>query len=107
MAGFLVVAWRGPDDFGRTNPAPTWFYVWFRVGLVPLSLLLGPIWKLISPLRTIAGLLGLLRRGPVGVADRLGYWPAILSLLAFLWLELLWLELLYDFAASPRMAHCS
>ncbi|WP_246354845.1 hypothetical protein [Nocardioides ungokensis] len=36
-----------------TNPIFGIFYVWWWVGLVPLSLLLGPVWKAISPVRTI------------------------------------------------------
>lgn len=99
LAVFLVVAWWGPDDGGRANPAPTWFYVWFWVGLVPVSLLLGPVWRRINPLRTLAGLLGTIVRSPVVRLPRdVGYWPGGIALLAFLWLELV-----YDEAASPRV----
>lgn len=98
LAGFLVVAWVGPDDDGRGNPAPTWLYVWFWVGLVPASLLFGPIWRRLNPLRTVAGLLRpLLPGGTVPLPARLGYWPAAIGLSAFLWMELV-----YDHAASPR-----
>ncbi len=80
-----------PDD-GR-NPLPYAIYVLFWVGLVPLSLLFGPVWRLVNPLRTIHLLLAAITRIP---ADRgllplpqwLGYWPAALSLLSFVWLEL-------------------
>jgi hypothetical protein len=57
LAGFLLVAWAGPDDSGQYNPAPTWIYVWFWVGLVPASLALGPIWARLNPLRAVVGLL--------------------------------------------------
>ncbi len=97
LAAFLGVAWLGPDDLGQANPAPTWFYVWFWVGLVPLSLACGPVWRLINPLRTIAMVLVPRRQGSGAVLDRMGHWPAVVSLLAFLWLELV-----YDLAASPR-----
>jgi hypothetical protein len=40
----VAVAALGPNHSGA-NPAPTWLYVWFWVGLVPASLLLGPIWR--------------------------------------------------------------
>ena len=35
------------------NPLFGVFYVWWWVGLVPLSLFFGPVWKAISPVRTI------------------------------------------------------
>lgn len=99
LAAFLVVAWFGPDDLGRGNPAPTWFYVWFWVGLVPASLLFGPVWRLLNPLRTVSGLLRtVLPTAPLRLPDRLSYWPAAVGLLAFLWIELV-----YDMAASPRV----
>ncbi|MGH4008085.1 MAG: hypothetical protein ACRDTH_07990 [Pseudonocardiaceae bacterium] len=80
-----------PDD--GNNPLPYAVYVLFWVGIVPLSLLFGPVWRLVNPLRTIHLLLTAVTRIP---ADRgllplpksLGYWPAALSLLSFVWLEL-------------------
>ena len=54
MAG---LAWFGlAAVFGQdllTNPAFGMFYVWWWVGLVPASVLLGPVWRAISPVRTI------------------------------------------------------
>ncbi|MCX4777384.1 hypothetical protein [Streptomyces sp. NBC_01264] len=46
----------GPDDPAR-NPAPGAVYVLLWVGLVPASLLLGPVWRLLNPLRTLHRLL--------------------------------------------------
>ena len=51
---FLYVA--AAAVFGKDlviNPVFGVFYVWWWVGLVPLSLLFGPVWKAISPVRTI------------------------------------------------------
>ncbi|MFF2329319.1 MULTISPECIES: hypothetical protein [unclassified Streptomyces] len=81
----------GPDDPDR-NPAPGTVYVLFWVGLVPASLLLGPVWRLFNPLRTLH-LLGCraLGRDPAAgrpLPARLGLWPAAAGLLAFTWLEL-------------------
>jgi hypothetical protein len=81
----------GPDD--RRNPAPGFVYVVFWVGLVPASLLFGPVWKLLNPLRTLhrglAALAGLPpEAGFRAYPPRLGYWPAAAGLLAFTWLEL-------------------
>jgi len=85
LAGFLAVAWGGPSDVEH-NPAPAWFYVWFWVGLVPVSLLFGPVWRLANPLRTLAAGLG--RLVPHRELPAVGHWPAVVSLFAFLWLEL-------------------
>jgi hypothetical protein len=59
--------------------------VWSWVGLVPLSLVFGPVWRRLNPLRTIAGWFPSQDRA---LPERLGYLPAILGLFAFLWLEL-------------------
>ncbi|MFD5410332.1 hypothetical protein [Streptomyces nojiriensis] len=83
----------GPDDPAR-NPAPGAVYVLLWVGLVPASLLLGPVWRLLNPLRTLYRLLSraLPRRGSGGrprpLPARLGQWPAAAGLFGFTWLEL-------------------
>lgn len=82
--------------FGRAdalNPFPYVVYVLFWVGLVPASLLLGPVWRRLNPLRTLHLLAArLLRRDPargvVALPESVGYWPAAVSLLSFVWLEL-------------------
>lgn len=81
----LGAAWFGSSS-PALNPAPTWLYVWIWVGIIPLSLLCGPIWRLANPLRTIAGLArrSSYRTVPEGIA----YWPAVAGLAGFLWLEL-------------------
>ncbi|MPZ00392.1 MAG: hypothetical protein GEU97_20900 [Actinophytocola sp.] len=106
LALLLATAWFGTDS-SATNPAATWFYVWFWVALVPLSLALGPVWRRLNPLRTLAAALraGLrvlpLRRDGGSwrraLPDWVGYWPATVGLLAFLWLELV-----YGESDSPR-----
>ncbi|MFL0283775.1 hypothetical protein ACJH6H_00755 [Mycobacterium sp. SMC-21] len=67
------------------NPLPGVFYVLLWVGIVALSVLLGPVWRVLSPVRTIARLLRLSRDA---YPARLGYWPAAAGLFAFVWLEL-------------------
>jgi hypothetical protein len=90
--GLLFAAWvamaaflGGPDG----NPLPGVFYVLMWVGLVAVSLAVGPIWKAVSPAR---GLYRLLRAARLpaggGYPRRLGYWPAVFGLFAFVWLEL-------------------
>ncbi|MGI9123669.1 MAG: hypothetical protein ACR2JM_02815 [Mycobacterium sp.] len=66
------------------NALPGTFYVLLWVGLVALSLLFGPVWKLISPVRA-------LRPPATGRApyrEGWGYWPAVAGLFAFVWMEL-------------------
>ncbi|MFF0435999.1 hypothetical protein ACFYU9_27800 [Streptomyces sp. NPDC004327] len=77
----------GPDDPDR-NPAPGAVYVLLWVGLVPASLLLGPVWRLLNPLRTLLALLPARRRPPRPLPPRLGIRPAAAGLLLFTWLEL-------------------
>lgn len=89
---FLVAAARGAPD-PMANPATGIIYVLFWVGLVPLSLLFGPVWKLLSPLRSIHLLMARLagvrpEQEIVRMPRWIGYWPAALGLLAFAWLEL-------------------
>ena len=97
LIGFAYVAWAavfGPDL--ATNPTFGVVYVLIWVGLVPVSLLLGPVWKAISPTRAIYGLLSLVIGGPKRDAGRLtlpgwvGYWPAAAGLFAFVWLEMVY-----------------
>lgn len=85
----VAVALVGPPS-PNDNLAPYALYVTLWVGLIPVSLLLGPVWKYVNPLRTLhAGLLRI--TGPAPAERRLpslGYWPAAVALLAFVWLEL-------------------
>ena len=83
-----VAAIWGPQD--GDNALPGSFYVLLWVGLVAISVVVGPIWRVISPVRTVWRLLGrwrtpnTRRRYP----SRWGYWPAATALFAFVWLEL-------------------
>lgn len=76
-----------------TNPFFGLVYVWWWVGLVFASVLAGPVWRAINPMRTVhAGLARLSGGDPDrGLYDYpawLGHWPAALGLFAFVWLEL-------------------
>lgn len=76
-----------------TNPFFGIVYVWWWVGLIFASAVFGPVWRAISPVRTInAGIARLSGSDPdEGLVDYpswLGYWPAALGLFAFVWLEL-------------------
>jgi hypothetical protein len=96
MAAFLYVgaaAVFGQDKLN--NPFFGVFYVLLWIGIVPMSLLFGPFYKAISPVRTInLGLAKLSGSDPdEGLRDypeRLGYWPAALGLFGFVWMELVY-----------------
>ncbi|MEU8804592.1 hypothetical protein [Spirillospora sp. NPDC048819] len=87
----VAVAFAGPPATGA-NLAPWALYVTFWVGLVPASVLLGPVWRRVNPLRTLhAALCRATRTSPAGrraLPPRLGYWPAAAWLTGFVWLEL-------------------
>lgn len=91
MLGLLFTIWValaaffGPQN--ADNPLPGVFYVLLWIGVVALSVVTGPVWRAISPVRAVTRLLG------GRSADRryptvLGYWPAVAGLFAFVWLEL-------------------
>ena len=101
LAFFLYVCWAavaGPDLV--VNPFFGVVYVWLWVGLVPMSLLFGPFFRSVSPVRTIHLLLSRAMRtdpeqGVVRLPDWVGVWPGALGLFAFVWMELVYPESTY------------
>jgi hypothetical protein len=91
LAYLLVQAFGGAPDPNH-NPAPRALYVLLWVGMVPASLVFGPVWRVLNPLRALhRGLSAVLRLPPDGYREpppALGYRPAALGLAAFVWLEL-------------------
>jgi hypothetical protein len=88
---FMTALTFGADRL--TNPSFGVFYVLVWVGLVPVSLLFGPVVRTLNPLRTLhRWVCGLLRRPPskglFELSPRVGMWPAAVGLFAFTWLEL-------------------
>jgi len=89
----VMVAIGGEDSL--INPFFGIFYVLLWVGFVPASLLFGPAYKAISPVRTINAAFAKLTGGDPdeGVftyPEWLGHWPAALGLYAFVWMELVY-----------------
>jgi hypothetical protein len=81
----------GKDD--ADNPVPFVVFVLLWVAIVPLSVLFGPVWRRLNPLRHLhSGVLRLARldprEGALALPSGFGYWPAAVGLLAFTWLEL-------------------
>ncbi|RZS90122.1 hypothetical protein EV189_1905 [Motilibacter rhizosphaerae] len=97
VAGLVVCGWfLASGLLGRdvdTNPFPGAVFVLLWVGIVPASVLLGPVWRAVSPLRTLHAAYARLagtrpEEGLLRLPARVGQWPAALALLAFVWLEL-------------------
>jgi hypothetical protein len=102
---FLVVAAAAlvGDERVLENLAPTFVWVVFWVGLVPLVVLFGNLWAVLSPFRAVADAVAWVadRLGvewrPEPYPGRLGRWPAALLLFAFVAMELV-----YESPADPR-----
>jgi hypothetical protein len=89
----VVLAVFGKDLL--INPIFGIFYVWIWVGVPVASLLLGPVWRAISPFRLISTGIARVSGGDPDVGlyrypERLGMWPAAVGLFAFVWMELVY-----------------
>jgi hypothetical protein len=105
--GLLVLVWLaalvGEPDAGD-NLAPTFVWVLFWLGLVPVVVIFGNLWAVLSPWRAAADALawvwskaGRSWEPAAEYPARLGRWPAAALLLAFATLELA-----YPRSAEPR-----
>ena len=96
LAFAAYVGWAavlGPDT--AINPTFGVVFVLLWVGLVPLSLLLGPFYRAVNPLRTLHLLLSRVTggdpdEGVVELPSWVGLWPAAFGIFAFTWLELVY-----------------
>ena len=84
FAGVVYAGFAG-SQVATANALPTFVYVVFWVGLVPVSALLGDVFRAFNPWRAVGRALRLrgTRPYPSGSA-----WPAVAGLAAFGWLEL-------------------
>jgi len=100
VAAFALVAYAGlaGTDAEQDNLAPTAVYVAFWIGIPFASLLLGDVFRLISPWRAIGRAAGWVAGRVAGDAlpeplpypERLGRWPAVAGILGFGVCELVW-----------------
>ena len=97
--GFAVFGWAlYAAIFGRDlviNPFFGMVYVLLWVGIVPMSLVFGPFYRAVSPVRTINLLFAKLSgadpdEGVLRYPEWLGCWPAAAGLYAFVWMELVY-----------------
>jgi hypothetical protein len=105
--GLLVVVFLaalvGEPSVGA-NLAPTFVFVIFWVGLVPVVVLFGNVWRVLNPWRAaadgvawLAGTLGVRWEPLAHYPERVGRWPAAALLFAFTVYELAYLN-----ASEPR-----
>jgi hypothetical protein len=91
----LYAGFEGTSNTGD-NLAPTFVYITFWLGLLPLSLLFGDVFRAFNPWRAPARAVAWLASkaaeepvpAPLAYPERLGRWPAVVGVLAFGWLEL-------------------
>ena len=94
IALLLLVVWSGlaGSEIVSFNWTPTFIYVVFWLGLVPLSVFFGDVFRAFNPWRAVGRLVGasFARSAPepLPYPAWLGRWPAAVGLLAFAWIEL-------------------
>jgi len=97
LLGLIIWAGLFGDQSVPENITPTFVYVIFWVGLVPVSLLFGNVFYAFNPWRAVGRAFAWLASKALGekagtglpYPEWLGNWPAAAGLLAFTWLELL------------------
>jgi hypothetical protein len=94
----IMAGLRGNQNPYR-NIAPTMVWIIWWIGFAYLSVLLGNLWALINPWRTIFESADIVYRGitqrptfglHLSYPKALGVWPAFVLLLAFTWIELIY-----------------
>jgi hypothetical protein len=85
LAVLVIAGYSGSRD-PLSNPLPLTVWTLWWIGLTLAQALFGNLWRYLNPWVGPFRLLGL--RKPL-LPYRLGYWPAILGMLAFAWFELI------------------
>lgn len=98
VALLLLVVYSGLSgaQVATANFAPNFVFVVFWVGLVPVSILLGDVFRAFNPWRALGRMVAWIAQtaareplpAPLAYPDRLGYLPAAAGLFAFTALEL-------------------
>lgn len=95
---FVIAAAAFGSTTLNNNIAPLTIFVVWWVGLVPLSVVFGNVWREVNPWSTVARWLGAQPRAAKPYPAGWGLWPA-----ALLMLGVAWCELVYPTASSPRL----
>jgi hypothetical protein len=96
LLGVVVYTGLQGTQSPAANFAPTFVFVIFWIGLVPVSVLFGDVFRAFNPWRAIGRAVGwtasrVARGGlpaPLTYPERLGHWPAALGIFVFAVLEL-------------------
>jgi hypothetical protein len=96
LLGLVLVAGFQGSSNTANNLTPTFIYITFWLGLLPLSLLFGDVFRALNPWRALArGIAWIATKAagepvpaPFAYPALLGRWPAAVGVLAFGWLEL-------------------
>jgi hypothetical protein len=96
----LATCFLGEQD-SNINLGPTFIWVIFWLGLVPVVVVIGNVWRVLSPWRAVADAVAWLAGpnrnwNPAPYPERWGRWPAAVLLFAFAALELA-----YDSPSDP------
>jgi hypothetical protein len=104
LLGVVFVAALIGEPSSAVNIAPTFVYVLFWLGVVALQVLFGNVWSVLNPWRAVGDgvawawrTAGLSWEPPLTYPERLGVWPAALTLFCFPAIELVYSE-----PANPR-----
>ncbi len=97
LGAVVYSGFRGTDE-ANLNFAVTFVFVTFWLGMAVLSVLLGNVFRALNPWRAIARVVGAVFRPiagqrhlpPVRYPEALGRWPAVVGIVAFVWLELVY-----------------
>jgi hypothetical protein len=96
LLGLVVYSGLEGTQSSTANFAPTFVYVLFWVGLVPVSVLFGDVFRAFNPWYAVGRAVSWVARtaarapmpAPLRYPDGLGRWPAVAGLFAFVVLEL-------------------
>ncbi len=96
LLGAVVYTGLEGTQSPAANFAPTFVFVIFWIGLVPVSVLFGDVFRAFNPWRALGRAVGwaagrVVRSGlpaPLAYPERLGHWPAAAGVFAFAVLEL-------------------
>jgi hypothetical protein len=96
LLGVVIYTGLRGTQSPAANLAPTFVFVIFWIGLVPVSVLFGDVFRAFNPWRAIGRAVGwaatkVARSGlpaPLAYPERLGHWPAAVGIFAFAVLEL-------------------
>ena len=98
LLGAVVYTGSEGTQEANLNFAVTFVFVTFWLGMALLSVLLGDVFRAFNPWRAIALAIGAGNRHltghpfepPLSYPQRLGRWPAVAGIVAFVWIELVY-----------------